>query len=555
MNFGDKQVWDDASTYTDIMIVTEYPNTTLKYALVEKLDHEINQIKLIQEKIILENKELFITELDENALGCEPWVFTSDKDAKIINLLDKFPKFNLVREDVFQGLTTSADKVYLLELISETDSHYKVFSKAKNKEYLLEKQFLKPVLKGSEVKKWYVKGHKNLVLFPFTVVKNNVTLVESKILENKFPRTWEYLSECKNLLNERKFPKGKNELPTWYDYVYRKNVEKYEQPKILTQVLARKSSFALDEKGKYYFVGGGNAGCYGVLLKDKNTSLKYACGLLNSSLLEWSLKKGPVSKFQRGYFSYAKHTQDRFPFISPNKDNKKLVQEIESLVQEIYELKISEELLYLIWEEWSDKLKDNVRTIEEILDSEESYMKNGESNYCLFESVSFLLSQKDKKLNKEFEEIKVKGNIVNSTIEIFGIDENDYELVYSLSFKDKMLLDHFYISLQNTLNSRLKINTLQDLFVKTNIPVLQPDIGKKTPNLIKKVKEEFHKKSTTKYTSIVEIENKILENEIRIDAFVFQLFGMSEEDSIFVLRSLHLSESYIDQVSKLMQTD
>jgi len=52
----------------------------------------------------------------------------------------------------------------------------------------------------------------------------------------------------------------------WYLYVYEKNHNRFCKPKIMTGVLSKKASFSFDSKGIYYFVGGGNAGGYGIQL-------------------------------------------------------------------------------------------------------------------------------------------------------------------------------------------------------------------------------------------------------------------------------------------------
>lgn len=104
-------------------------------------------------------------------------------------------------------------------------------------------------------------------------------------MEEKYPRTWQFLLDNKELLGTRE--RGTfSDRSDWYGYVYLRNMDKFDLPKIMTQVLADKSSFALDINGKYYFPGGGNAGGYGIIPEEENLSLKFLCALLNSSLLD-----------------------------------------------------------------------------------------------------------------------------------------------------------------------------------------------------------------------------------------------------------------------------
>ncbi len=334
IDFGDQQVFPSASTYTAIIFLSSN-NSKLKYSLIKNLESNIDQLTLISTSQLLDNDTLLVMEKPITKINSSPWIFLTEAEEKIKDKLDKYPQFSTIRENIFQGLTTSADPVYLLKFISDLGKYYEVFSKAMDKKYVLEKTLLKPLLKGSEVKKWQVTNYVYLVLFPFN--KNDFSIIEKNELSKKYPKTYSYLCDCKKILSNRKFPNGKPPK-TWYDYVYRKNIEKFENPKILTQVLAKKSTFALDEKGLFYFVGGGNAGVYGVTLLNKNIPLTYTCGLLNSSLLEWSLKKGPVSKFQRGFYSYAKTFQDLLPFVVPNKSNQKHVENITLIVTQLHKL-------------------------------------------------------------------------------------------------------------------------------------------------------------------------------------------------------------------------
>jgi hypothetical protein len=68
-------------------------------------------------------------------------------------------------------------------------------------------------------------------------------------------------------------------------------------------MLANKASMVLDKEGKYAFVGGGNAGGYGILLKP-DAGISYLCllGMLNSSLLDDYLQSHST-RFRGGYYS------------------------------------------------------------------------------------------------------------------------------------------------------------------------------------------------------------------------------------------------------------
>lgn len=116
-------------------------------------------------------------------------------------------------------------------------------------------------------------------------------------MEERFPKTFNYLLENKTYLENRE--RGKMKIDDWYAYIYPKNIELMKSSKILVPDIADQSSFALDEMGEYAFTSG-----YGAILKSEvSESPKYILGLLNSDLLDFYLKR--VSTTMRGgYFRY-----------------------------------------------------------------------------------------------------------------------------------------------------------------------------------------------------------------------------------------------------------
>lgn len=146
-------------------------------------------------------------------------------------------------------------------------------------------------------------------------------MISTKVLKTRTPQLWSYLLSCEEKLKGRE--NGKMNKENWYAYVYPKNLEQFEQPKILTQVLANKASMVFDKHENYHFVGGGNAGGYGtVLKKDSVISYWYLLALLNSRLLDFYLQNHS-SRFQNNYFSYAKRFIEKIPIKIIDSNNQK----------------------------------------------------------------------------------------------------------------------------------------------------------------------------------------------------------------------------------------
>jgi hypothetical protein len=102
-------------------------------------------------------------------------------------------------------------------------------------------------------------------------------------MKSRYPNIWSYLLECRPKLLKRDEGKLKYE---WYAFGRSQNLTMFCKNKIMTTVLSGFNSFTLDDEGIFYFVGGGNAGVYGIQLEDES-EYKYILGLLNSKLLNW----------------------------------------------------------------------------------------------------------------------------------------------------------------------------------------------------------------------------------------------------------------------------
>jgi len=155
-----------------------------------------------------------------------------------------------------------------------------------------------------------------------------------------YPYAWKYFLCYENKLKDRESGAWKDRVD-WYAYGRRQNIEMFERVKIMTQVLANKNSLTLDDEGIYYFVGGGNAGGYGIVLREKYRrtieKYRYVLGLLNSKVLEFYHKHiSPI--FSGGFYSYGRRYIEQLPIKLPqNNMENRLAEEISQTVNQIIE--------------------------------------------------------------------------------------------------------------------------------------------------------------------------------------------------------------------------
>ena len=380
-----------------------------------------------------------------------------------------------------------------------------------------------------------------VIIYPYLInEQGKARLIDPSTFEEKYPRIWDYLSENRVLLESRE--NGKWRVPNWYAYGRRQNLEQFDQEKIITQVLASKASFSRDRGEHFYFVGGGNAGGYGIILKPEiGISLDYTAALLNSSLLEWNLKK-ISTRFRGGFYSYARRFIEILPIKIPETSDEKLLgSHIESIVNNILDMKKKRYEQHRMWRDVSERLANSSRTLLKILEVDEQYNRDGDFDSSWTSKASFYPSSKNEKIDKSYNDFSTTFDSENLTIKIFGLtDDGNDELIIEITLKNIELMSHVYNCIETTLSSRLRIKKLRQLLEKTEIPVIQPNLAQRTVNIIKKIREE----SGDVEPEIGEIDNRIVDYEAKIDASVFKIYGMNVSESSTIMNRLDLPLSY-----------
>ena len=333
IDFSDQQVFREATTYTAIHVFSNMPNPDgIKYAKVTELTDGAAQCTAIDAGV----RSCGVSSYDAAQIVADSsFVFASARLSRLMtHIALQGPSLGEVALNIFVGLQTSADDVFILR----RDGH-EYYSETLNQGVALEPGLLHPLLKGSvHVKKWIPRDTDQVVLFPYAKSGSTYTLVPEDKMLRGFPKTWAYLMSCRQRLAQRE--RGTFEGPSWYGYVYPKNLASMGIPKILTPSLAQRSEFCLDEHGEYYFVGsgGGGGGGYGITLAE-NLPMEYVLGLLNSRVLDWYLKQ-ITTCFHSGWYAYNKQFIERLAIKVPETAaENQLSERISERVRQIIEAK------------------------------------------------------------------------------------------------------------------------------------------------------------------------------------------------------------------------
>ncbi|MCC5924763.1 MAG: Eco57I restriction-modification methylase domain-containing protein, partial [Crocinitomicaceae bacterium] len=215
VSFGANQVFADKTTYTCLLILNKKPQKTFQYAEVRSL-----KSWKVREPDAAKYGSKKTDELDS-----EVWVLVPPELTNTYNkIVSQSVKLNdLVGSDnIFNGIQTSANDVYIFTPTKEDKKHY-YFTK-KGVDYKIEKEITKPYFQTSS-------GEDNLytyrtfkpnarVIYPYLTTKTGVDIIPLTTIQKKFPLAYDYLQKHKAILNNPKRdikpePKTKNE---WHRY-------------------------------------------------------------------------------------------------------------------------------------------------------------------------------------------------------------------------------------------------------------------------------------------------------------------------------------------------
>jgi len=481
LNFGDTQVFADATNYPCISIIENAlpeENVIKSVRVIQPMENLLDDIQQHIKESFYSTDSYVLFEYPQEKLGSDTWKLMPQVESEVFEKIEKrcAKRLGDIADQIFVGLQTSADPLYFVLIVSETKGSTVRIKNMLDREHEIERRILRPLLKGQDIRRYGLRWRGLWIIYPYLLEGDTATLYSVEELQNQFPKTWQYFLHYENELKGRESGKWKT-AKDWYAYGRRQNIEMFERKKIMTQVLASKNSFSLDEEEKYYFVGGGNAGGYGITLKE-GFNYHYVLGLLNSSVQEFYLKKISTI-FRGGFYSYGRRFIEKLPIYPfQTKAEQTLADEITNKVEQILEqVKLEQQI---------EKFPDEY--IQE-------YRSRGEE----FDSVNISFKS-DHKAIEPVAERNIDGRSYNIVI---GKKE---KLVF---VESKIKADYVFATLKG--KSAKKDEKMQILIPKSDAIVEE---------VLKKMEED---KAKTESPSVAELEEEI--NEL-----VYKLYGLNEND-------------------------
>jgi REP element-mobilizing transposase RayT len=414
LHFGSEMVFADASTYTCIINLDKSKKDKVHFKKINPL--EIN------------NPFDWDYALYEN-LNESNWDLQSQKVFELIDKLKKQPyKINNVFGSIFQGIASSLDAVYTFEGVNK-DGIIKAYNSKYDYHFEIEKDIVKPFIKGNEISKYKNLNNSYYVLFPYD---NNGEPVDEEYIQSNLPKTYSYLKHFESEIRGRE--KGKMDIETgWYLYIYPKSLTKFGTRKIMTQEISKGCNMTYDQNGEFYHP----TTIYSFVKKDKfEVDEKFYLGIFNSKVM-WFFLKNTGTELRGGYFRFKTNYLKPFPLPEiPSKprpyiekvnsilDLNKELQEVSSKFQRSLQRQFPEEL-----EKLPKKLQDwyELSYASFIKELKKKKIKLSLSQEAEWED--YFLSEQEKATNLKTQIDQTDKEIDQMVYELYGLTEEEIEIV------------------------------------------------------------------------------------------------------------------------------
>jgi hypothetical protein len=327
INFGAYQVFN-ASTYTGIQYFKPNSNGLMYYELDRDLKSNTELAIYLQTLTPIQG-----TFLANEKLTKDIWTLTAGSSSKIIDKLNLQPRrISDVFEKIFQGLATSKDDVYFLYDCVIENNEVVGLSKQLSKTTRIEREFVKPLLKGEDVHRYEKIITNRYVVFPYKLMNGNAELYKEEEIKYQFPLAYVYLKECEDVLRDRE--KGRFNIDgEWFQFGRKQGISFAEKEKLVAPEISLGGNFSYDKNGDFYHT----TKVYGYLKKNNvNESYFFWLALFNSKLF-WYFIQQTGYVLRGGYYTFK--TNYILPFPIPQVINIKSCFLIEELVKKILEKK------------------------------------------------------------------------------------------------------------------------------------------------------------------------------------------------------------------------
>jgi len=466
LDFGDSGVFRDVTNYPliSILVRRERIDKSHVFKYVEALkprEDLLTKVRELESKDRYSDNYIRLFKVRQSSLQ-DTWRFMPEQEMEVYEKIRTSAKQTLgdLCEDVRRGVVTGGNDVFIVgpETIAK---------------YSLEKELLKPILRGEDLKRWRIFWGETFLVYPYTRQAGKNQLID---LSN-YPRAKKYFEDNREYL-EKRYSVSKLGK-TWYGLHDPVDFDTFERDfKIIAPEMATSNSFVADNSRFWTLER-----CFIVNPHPDKVDVKYLLGLLNSKVLEFSGKH--LAPFLSGrYYEYKTIYVKQFPIKLPETpQEKKVADEIRDLVDRILGL--------------NAKLHENENARRDF-----SSLLGKMENIRLDDYPSVVLSISSNKIAQ----IRREGS------KVF------LNLTDHIECKDEIVARYVELYLRSMENKLRKTEDIKKEICGVRIPKSKQDL--------QKVLEQYE--GTEK--EIRDIPDKIKSLQSEIDQRVYKLYALSKDD-------------------------
>lgn len=305
-HFGTHQIFGNRSTYTCVVMFSSTRQDYFEIGFVRDWN-----------RFLFEHTTTYES-YPANVLGKTPWVFIppSVKGA-LQKVAHRCVKLDGLAE-IFVGLQTSADSIYIITPNNDNDTHV-FFTDKDGCQQSVEKAILMKSIYDCQLKKYEPIQHNSFLIFPYKCVNERPTLYSIAEMQSLFPCAYQYLSLYKDSLAGRNMPNRSED--NWFAYGRSQSLRRfYSGERLVWPVLSIGSNYVFDDEA-IAFTGGGNGPYYGLQIRTgTQESIFYIQAVLNYWLMEFLVKQS-ATKHRGDYYSHGKQFVASLPIYKINFDD------------------------------------------------------------------------------------------------------------------------------------------------------------------------------------------------------------------------------------------
>lgn len=309
VDFEDAQVFAKAGIYSILLFLSRHPSKEVLYSRLGQVYREEGRTGL--SKMLSLDQALF-EPLSLPQDGSHWSVASGEQGSVFRRLQSDFQVFASLKPHLFQGLKTSADKLYLITMSDEEGPRQKV-TNGFGERFLIERSILRPVVKGEDVHRYSIDTSRRIrIVYPYQVNnRGEASLIHKDQMVQNYPLAWAYLKKHFDDLGARDNGAWRSR-DDWYAYARSQNLAAFVGPKFMIPYMVSRVRASYDDSGNLFFVNISTGG-YGMHLESCPYSPLFILGYFNSSLVDYCMRL-MTNPFRGGYFAVNKQAMERLPF-------------------------------------------------------------------------------------------------------------------------------------------------------------------------------------------------------------------------------------------------